>query len=129
MGLDVQALWSSQPQTVAQHRSAPARSPAVLLLGVGPGGREPLSKKRQGTHVFVHARRCRRYHECSNGMLRGALTAKKFTLVRLQHALQYLTTLRGFRIGHANAWNLEALFGVKFGVFVVDAQGRLRNKS
>ena len=51
-------------------------------------------------------------------MLRRALTAKEFTLMRLQHALQHFSTLRGFGIGHANAGNLKALFGVPFGILV-----------
>src|SRR5271166_818125 len=62
-------------------------------------------------------------------MLRRALASKEFTLMRLQHPLQHLSTLRGFGIGDANAGNLEALLGVKFGVLVVDAQRRLRDET
>jgi len=54
-------------------------------------------------------------------MLRRALTAKKFTLMGLQNALQHFTTLRGFGISHSDARNLEALFGIPFGVLLVDA--------
>src|SRR5580700_2895882 len=62
-------------------------------------------------------------------MLRRALPAKKLTLMRLQHALQHFPTLRGFGIGHSNARNLKALFCVPFGILIVEAQCRLRNKS
>ncbi len=55
-------------------------------------------------------------------MLRRALTAKKFALMRLQHALQDFSALRGLGIGHANAGHVEALLRVPRGVFVVQAQ-------
>ena len=55
-------------------------------------------------------------------MLRRALAAKKFTLMRFQHALEHFSTLRGFGVGDANAGDFEALFGVKVRVLVVDAQ-------
>lgn len=58
-------------------------------------------------------------------MLGRALASKEFTLMRLEYALQDLSTLRGFGIGHANSRHLEALFGVELGVLVVDAQRRL----
>ena len=62
-------------------------------------------------------------------MLRRALASKKFTLMRLQDALQHFSTLRGFGVGYADAGNLEALFGVKLGILIVDAQGGLRDES
>ena len=49
--------------------------------------------------------------------------------MRLEHAFQNFSTLRGFRIGHPDAGDLEALFGVELGVLVVDAQCGLRNES
>ena len=62
-------------------------------------------------------------------MLRRALTAKQFTLMRLQHAFQHFPTLRGFGIGDANAGNLEALLGIPLGVLFVDSQRRLRDEA
>jgi DNA-binding transcriptional regulator of glucitol operon len=62
-------------------------------------------------------------------MLRRALAAKKFTLMRFQDTFQNFSALRGLWVGYADAGNLEALFGVELGVFVVDAQSRLRNES
>ena len=55
-------------------------------------------------------------------MLRRALASKQFALVRLENALEHFSTLRGFRVGNANAGNFEALFGVEVSVLAVDAQ-------
>jgi len=54
-------------------------------------------------------------------MLRRALTAKKFALVRLQYTLQDFSALRGLGIGHSNAGHIESLLCVPRGVFVVQA--------
>src|SRR5580700_7230975 len=62
-------------------------------------------------------------------MLRRTLASKKFTLMRLQHAFQNLSALRGFGVGDPDAGNFKALFGIELGVFVVDAQGGLRDEA
>src|ERR1700683_4288773 len=62
-------------------------------------------------------------------MLRRALASKEFTLMRLQHALQNLSTLRGFGVGDSDAGDFEALLRVEFGVLVVDAQCGLRDEA
>ena len=62
-------------------------------------------------------------------MLRRTLTAKEFTLMRLQHAFQHFPTLGGFGIGDSDAGNLKALFRIPFSVLVVDTQCGLRDES
>ena len=62
-------------------------------------------------------------------MLGGALTSKKFALVRFKHTLQHFPALRSFGIGYAHAGDVEPLFGVPVGIAVADAQRRLRDKA
>ena len=62
-------------------------------------------------------------------MFRSAFIAEQFALRRLEHALENLSTLRGFGVGNPGAGDREALLGIPLGVFVADLQSRLRDES
>ena len=62
-------------------------------------------------------------------MLWGALTSKQLALMWLEHSLQYLATLSGFRIRDANSGNAKTLLGIPFRKFVAHSQCRLGDET
>ena len=61
-------------------------------------------------------------------MLGRALVAEQLALRRLQHALQHLAALRGFRIGDPHAGNRETRSASQSRIALANAQGRLRDE-
>src|SRR5262252_8179165 len=62
-------------------------------------------------------------------MLGGALTAKQFTLMRLQYAFENLSALGSLGVGNTNAGDLETALRIPLGISVAKTQRRLGNEA
>src|SRR5579871_5126709 len=62
-------------------------------------------------------------------MFGSAFFSKELALVRLQHAFEHFSALRGFWIGDAGLGDWVALLRVPSGILVANAKGRLRDES